>query len=67
MERNDIAMDSDEEADALRALKRICPDACILTKDDSDTDTASDDDEMPPVSTYRLFYLKNKLNTSYAI
>lgn len=33
----------------MRRLKRVCPDACILTKDDSDIDTASDDEEMPPV------------------
>ncbi|XP_052254844.1 uncharacterized protein LOC127860420 [Dreissena polymorpha] len=40
--------DFDDEA-ALRALKRLCPNACVLTKDDSDTDTASDDEDMPPL------------------
>lgn len=42
-----------EEAEALRSLKRVCPDACILTKDDSDTDTASDDEEIPPASNLK--------------
>ncbi|WAQ95787.1 AN-like protein [Mya arenaria] len=41
--------DGFDAAEALRSLKRICPSACILTKDDSDTDTASDDEDLPPV------------------
>ena len=39
-----------DEEEALRQLKLICPEACILTKTDSDTDTASDDEDLPPVS-----------------
>lgn len=40
--------DSDEEA-AISQLKQLCLDACIYTKDDSDTETASDDEDLPPV------------------
>ncbi|XP_052793074.1 uncharacterized protein LOC128226975 isoform X1 [Mya arenaria] len=42
--------DGFDAAEALRSLKRICPSACILTKGDSDTDTASEDEDLPPVS-----------------
>ncbi|WAR07267.1 hypothetical protein MAR_017225, partial [Mya arenaria] len=41
--------DGFDAAEALRSLKRICPSACILTKGDSDTDTASEDEDLPPV------------------
>lgn len=44
-----IQRDPDEEAAALCELKDICPDACILAKNESDTDTASEDETMPPV------------------
>lgn len=42
--------DDFDEAAALQQLKQICPNACILTKTDSDTDSASDDEDLPPVS-----------------
>ncbi|KAH3878976.1 hypothetical protein DPMN_002877 [Dreissena polymorpha] len=52
--------DFDDEA-ALRALKRLCPNACVLTKDDSDTDTASDDEDMPPVGSTSLHIKKHTI------
>ncbi|WAR11216.1 hypothetical protein MAR_036292, partial [Mya arenaria] len=39
--------DGFDAAEALRGLKRICLSACILTKGDSDTDTASEDEDLP--------------------
>lgn len=45
-------MESDDEFDenaAFQELKQILPTACILTKADSDTDTASEDEDLPPV------------------
>ncbi|XP_041373282.1 uncharacterized protein LOC121386449 [Gigantopelta aegis] len=36
---------------ALRQLKQIFPKACVLTKNDSDTDTASEDEEIPQLLT----------------
>lgn len=50
VEKENESDDFDEEA-AMRQLKQLCPDACIFTKDDSDTDTASDDEDLPPVLT----------------
>ncbi|WAQ94074.1 hypothetical protein MAR_006545, partial [Mya arenaria] len=41
--------DGFDAAEAPRSIKRICPSACILTKGDSDTDTASEDEDLPPV------------------
>ncbi|KAH3836817.1 hypothetical protein DPMN_110193 [Dreissena polymorpha] len=38
-----------DEEEALVRLKKVCPDACVFLKDYSDTDTASDDEDMPPV------------------
>ena len=50
-EANDMPyVDSVDEEMALQQLKQIFPAAGILTKDDSDTDTASEDDELPSVS-----------------
>ena len=43
-------VDSVDEEIAFQQLKHIFPTAGILTKDDSDTDTASEDDELPSVS-----------------
>ena len=45
-------VDSVDEEMAFQQLKQIFPTAGILTKDDSDTDTASEDDELPSVSLY---------------
>ena len=39
-----------DEEKALSELRDIFPSAAILTKTDSDTDTADEDDELPPVS-----------------
>ncbi len=52
---SDDEVDFDED-DALRSLKRICPTACALMKDDSDTDTVSEYEDMPPVSKYSNTY-----------
>ncbi|WAR27538.1 hypothetical protein MAR_013242 [Mya arenaria] len=43
------ANDEDDfnESEALHSLKHVCPSACILTKEDSDTDSASEDEDMP--------------------
>lgn len=43
--------DEFNEEEALQQLKQICPNACILTKTDSDTDSASDDEDLPPILT----------------
>ena len=50
-EANDMPyVDSVDEEMALQQLKQIFPAAGILTKDDSYTYTASEDDELPSVS-----------------
>lgn len=41
--------DDIDEEEMFRQLKQICPNACVLTKNDSDTDTASDDEDLPQV------------------
>ena len=48
----EVNIDPVDEEMALHQLKQIFPSAGILTKDDSDTDTASDDDELPSVSPF---------------
>jgi hypothetical protein len=42
-----------DEAEALRLLKRACPNSCLLTKDESETETASDDEDLPKVISFK--------------
>ncbi|XP_036003510.1 uncharacterized protein LOC118566198 [Fundulus heteroclitus] len=42
-------LDESEQQRALEALRRICPTAGCLTKAESDTDSASEDEDLPPV------------------
>ncbi|XP_052212253.1 uncharacterized protein LOC127831324 [Dreissena polymorpha] len=51
-----------DEEEALRRLKKVCPDACIILKNDSDTDTASDDEDMPPILVREHKLSKEKLS-----
>ncbi|KAH3888082.1 hypothetical protein DPMN_012106 [Dreissena polymorpha] len=44
-------LDEEEKQRFLQELRRICPSAGCLTKGDSDTDSASEDENLPPVST----------------
>ncbi|XP_041379096.1 uncharacterized protein LOC121391584, partial [Gigantopelta aegis] len=46
-----IEVEPVDERAALRQLKQIFPKACVLTKNDSDTDTASEDEEIPQLLT----------------
>ncbi|XP_035981988.1 uncharacterized protein LOC110367812 [Fundulus heteroclitus] len=42
-------LDESEQHRALEALRRICPTAGCLTKAKSDTDSASEDEDLPPL------------------
>jgi hypothetical protein len=54
--RKNPTADSDENdldvSSMFRELRQIHPSACVLLKDDSETDTASEDEDLPPVSIH---------------